>query len=380
MKRFLHLICLLAVAALLPAALLISHGLPADTRPYVEQKYAGWNGVLRAWVCVDWECAGSFPRWLNACAARFEKNHDGVYIEFTPVYADTLRQMTASGIRPPELVLFSPGVLDDLSGLKEIDAPAALRGELRGICGNAFPIAMGGYIWAYNRELTDGAPAADSTFAVPSDDDARSFSAAAVALLSDAPGDEISSEYAAPDVGLDLGLPASAAADDAQAGLMIADDALDRFIKGEVPAAIVTQAGLARLIRLQDAGRGPEWVSVGAGSVAYTDQLLMLGVVAQSGDAAAEREALAEAFAAGLLEYDAQVKLADIGAFSVTGERIYSDFSAYAQLDALLNGRELIVPQNLTRSLPDCAGLLRARADGSMDAENSIARLRESMG
>ena len=71
MKRFLHLICLLAVAALLPAALLVSRGLPADTRPFVEQKYAGWNGVLRAWVCADWECAGSVTRWLNACAASF---------------------------------------------------------------------------------------------------------------------------------------------------------------------------------------------------------------------------------------------------------------------------------------------------------------------
>ena len=33
MKRFLHLICLLTVAALLPAALLISRGLPANTHP-----------------------------------------------------------------------------------------------------------------------------------------------------------------------------------------------------------------------------------------------------------------------------------------------------------------------------------------------------------
>lgn len=378
MKRLLHLICLLIVAALIPAALLISRGLPADTRPYVEQKYAGWNGVLRAWVCVDWRCAGSFTRWLNACAASFEKNHDGVYIEFTPVSSDTLRRMGDGGIRLPELVLFSPGTLDDPSRLKHIDAPDALRDELRGIDGNAWPVAMGGYIWVYNQELADGAPTADSTFAVLPDDAARSFSAAAVALLSDVP-DADSSEDALPDAGLDLGLPTSALAEETEMGEMIANDAMDRFIRGELPAVVVSQAELAHLIQLRDSGRGPDWVCTAAGTAAYTDQLMLLGVVAQTGDAAAEREALAESFAAGLFEYEAQAKLADIGAFSVTGERIYSDFSAYAPLDAQLNGRSLIVPSNPLRALPDCAALFRARIAGNIAPDAALAQLRDAL-
>ena len=377
MKRFLHLICLMAVAALLPAALMISRGLPADARPYVEQKYAGWNGVLRAWVCVDWECAGSFTRWLNSCAAEFEKGHDGVYIEFTPVSADVLRKMSDSGIRPPELVLFSPGTLNDVSAFREWNASDALRSELRGISGHAFPVAMGGYIWVYNRELCDGAPAVGSAFAMLPDDSARSFSAAAVALLSDAPGDT-PSENALPDAGLDLGLPASAAMEEAVSP-MIAEDAINRFINGELPAVIVSQAELARLIRLRDSGRGPDWACAAAGTAAYSDQLLMLGIVFQTGDAAEERMALAETFAMGLLEYGAQAKLSDIGAFSVTGERIYSDLSAYAQLDALLNGRELIVPGNLLHPLRDCTDLLRARVDGLLDADASLAQLGNAM-
>ena len=378
MKRLLHLICLLAIAMLLPAAWLISRGLPADAHPYVEQKYAGWNGVLRAWVCADWECAGSFTRWLNACAAGFEKSHDGVYIEFTPVSSDVLRQMSASGIRPPELVLFSPGTLGELSAFKIADIPDTLRDELRDISNRACPVAMGGYIWVYNRELCDGTPDVDSSFAMIPDDAAHSFSAAAVALLSDAPG-ETPSESALPDAGLDLGLPASAVQDDASSGIVIADDALNRFINGELPAMVVSQAELARLIRLRDNGRGPDWLCAAAGEAAYTDQLLMLGIVSQTGDAAAERETLAEAFAAELLEYDAQAKLADIGAFSVTRERIYSDFSAYAQLDAQLNGRTLIVPGSVTRALPDCTALLRARAGGTIDAQASLAQLRSAM-
>ena len=284
--------------------------------------------------------------------------------------------MPASGIRPPEIVLFSPGTLNDLSPLKVIDAPDTLRGELRGAVNRAFPVAMGGYIWAYNRELTDGAPTADSDFAVLPDDKARSFSAAAVALLSDFPSDE-SSEEALPDAGLDLGLPASAVQD---AETLITEDAVESFIRGELPAVVVSQSELARLIRLRDNGRGPDWESAAAGTAAYTDQLLMLGIVEQSGDAAAEREALAEVFADGLLEPDAQTKLADIGAFSVTGERIYSDFSAYARLDALLNGRELIVPGNILYSPPDCSALLRARTSGAVDAAAALARLREAMG
>ena len=66
-------------------------------------------------------------------------------------------------------------------------------------------------------------------------------------------------------------------------------------------------------------------------------------------------------------------------AFSVTGERIYSDFSAYAPLDAQLNGRELIVPRNPLRSLPDCAALLRARASGSMEPASALDQLRAMM-
>ena len=370
MKRVLHLICLLAVAALLPSALFISRGLPADTRPYVEQKYAGWNGVLRAWICADWECAGSFTRWLNACAASFEKNHDGVYIEFTPVSAEVLQRMNDSGIRPPELILFSPGAVGNLAGLKEIAVPDALRSELRSVRSHAYPVAMGGYIWAYNPTLSS-----KTSFAVPSDDAAHSYSAAGIALMSDVPGED-APEDALPDAGLDLGLPASAAQEPQEEGLIVADDALDRFIRGELPAVIASQSDLARLIRLRDSGRGPDWVLSPSGGAAYTDQLLLLGIVAQAGDAAEERESLAEAFAAGLLEFDAQSKLADIGAFSVTGERIYPDFSDYAQLDILLNSRELIVTGDPRRSPPDCSELLRSLVRGAIDPGNAIARLR----
>lgn len=375
MKRLLHLVCLLLVAALLPAALLVSRGLPADPHSHVERKYAGWSGVLRAWVCAGWECPGGFLRWLNACATEFEKAHDGVYIEFTPVSVEELRAIGADGVRPPELVLFSPGVLANPSPLIEIEAPGALRQELRSIGGGyAYPVAMGGYIWAYNRALTGGAPSLGDAFAVPIDDAARSYSSAAVAMLSAVPG-EVSPEAETPDAGIDLGLPANAPAESEDAGLVLAEDALTRFIAGELPAVAVTQADLGRLVRLRDAGNGPDWDCAASGRVCYTDQLLLAGIVNQSGGEAAERLALAREFGASLLAEEAQAKLADVGAFSVTGEGIYDGFSAYAALDGALNGRALLVPSSAWREAPSCGDLLRALASGALDAEAALAGL-----
>ena len=373
MKRLLQLLCLLAAAALLPAALLVSRCLPADSHPYVEKKYAGWSGVLRAWVCAEWSCGGSFTRWLNGCAAEFEKSHDGVYLEFTPVSADALRGTGENGIRPPELVLFSPGAFDGPSKLAPLLALDALRSELRDIGGGvACPVAMGGYIWVYNRQLTSGAPSPGEPVALPADDGARSFSAAAVALLSGAPADEVTGEEEAPEIGLDLGLPASADAN--ASGLTVAEDALDRFIDGELPALAVSQTELARLIRLRDAGRGPDWACAASGRAAYTDQLLFAGLVAQEED----RLALAKEFIAFLLGSDAQRALANIGAFSVTGERIHDGLSPYAELDALLNGRELLIPGPWS-ALPDCGALLRELTAGSVDADRALALLRVSL-
>ena len=122
MRRFARCVCVLLLAALAVGAVRLARDLPPDRQRYVQQKYAGWNGVLRAWVCADWKCDGSFIRWLNACAATFEKQHEGVYVEFTPVSREAMRTLRTSGIRPPELLLFSPGVLSSAADLALLDA------------------------------------------------------------------------------------------------------------------------------------------------------------------------------------------------------------------------------------------------------------------
>ena len=323
MRKVLTIICALILTALFPAAWCISRGLPADTGSYVAQKYAGWSGVLQAWVCCEWECGGSFVTWLNRCAAQFEKQHEGVYIEFTPVSAQTLGSIGENGMRSPELVFFSPRVLADASILAEIGAPDALRSELR-LDEHALPVAMGGTIWVINRELTDTVD--PDAIIVPD-----GFAPAVEALLSGAGAQE---EIAPIDPGLDLGLPAfSQSGEDIQS-------LLDRFVDGELPCLPVTQAEIASLARLRDAGRGPDWECVAAGEYAYTDQLLLAGL---TGDGE-ERHALAREFAHQLLEDDNQKRLADIGAFAVTGQAVHDMHSPYAPLDALLNSRSLAVP------------------------------------
>lgn len=369
MRKFLQLLCLICVLALVLAAARIFPRLPADSQPYVEKKYAGWNGVLRGWICSQWCCGGSFVRWLNACAAGFEKRHEGVYLEFTEVDAAAMAGMGDSSIRPPELVLFSPGAGPDVSRLLPIDAHASLN------CGSdrALPVAMGGYIWVYNRSLCDGAPSVDelNPLTLLPDDPGRNYSAAAVALLSgNADADE---EIVLTDPGLDLGLPTMA---EVGAELIQSADALTDFINGELPYLIVTQAELARLIRLRDAGRGPDWACAATGDYACGDQLLLLGVVEQSDESGAQRESLAAEFAAYLLSEDCQKKLADIGGFAVTDVQLYSSLSAYAPMEALLRSRSLAVPDAFSEhSIQNAGDIVRQFLRGQLDAGSALAQL-----
>ncbi len=373
----------MGLLALLPTAVLISKGLPADTKDYIEEKYSGWNGVLRAWVCNRWSTSGSFVRWLNSCAAEFEKSHEGVYLEFTPVSEATINSIWESGIRPPELLFFSPGILRDTQGLLPMDSPNELRLDLSS-CGSgyALPVAMGGYLWVYNSDLCTGIPNAGqgSLTALP-DEEGYNYSAAMTALLSDAfvqegNGEEIDE----PERELDLGLPTAAEIGES-GGIIQTEDALDQFIRGEIPFLCVSQRELDRLTELKEAGRGPEWMCIGGGISAYTDQLLMVSLVKQGDMDGAQREALATEFATSLCSQENQRKLSEIGAFSVTGELIYDGFSSYAPLDTHLNSIDLLVPASFSDP-STCPGkeLLQARWAGSLNSTDALIRLAESCG
>lgn len=324
MQKVLTIICALIVALIFPLAALVANGLPADTRALVAEKYAGWNGVLQAWVCCEW--SDGFISWMNGCAADFEKRHEGVYIEFTPVTPANVRVMLQGDIAAPDMLLFSPGVVAEEEQLLEIDAPADLRRELR-FSEHAYPVAMGGYILLCNPSLGDAHPQPVQI----ADDSAHCYSAALAALTSD-PTDA-TEEF---DPGLDLGLPANAA------GKLSMEMALDAFMDGDLACMPATQAELAKLDRLRQAGRGPDWVCAPSGRIAYSDQLLLLGLPAQN--IHPERIALSKEFGQLLTGEDAQAMLVKAGAFAVTGAAIHPAYSALAELDGLLNSRPIVVP------------------------------------
>lgn len=91
-------------------------------------------------------------------------------------------------------------------------------------------------------------------------------------------------------------------------------DAFERFLNEEAAALPVSYEELARLQRLSDAGRGPDWAAQCTGARAFTDRVLFCGAV-RSGD---EREALAMEFIELLLEDESQSDLGACGYLPVT--------------------------------------------------------------
>lgn len=332
-RKWRSVLCLAVIAACLPAIHLTARHLPLQTRPLIEEKYAGWSGVLRIWVFEGWTDGDFFAGWLNRCAATYEKSHPGVYVEAKYVDAATMTALNESGMRPPDMLLFPPGMMartDGLAALSDDEVMYALRGRGGGY---AVPVAMGGYGWAVNRERMDALPADWSARSVGvfADEPYRRWSAALERLLKIT----ASMEETLPEPpGLDLGLPALA---DAQ-------DPWTQFANGELDAMPVTQREIARLTRLSDRGRGPDW-TIAAGAD-FTDQVLFMAIPEGDG----ERQALAAEFLEHLLSAPCQSALASIGAFSVldalTG---YGGDSPYLPIDAALHSGTLAVPDAFAR-------------------------------
>ena len=340
MKKWRNGICALLLLALIPLVLHAAGALPPDARDEVAEKYAGFSGVLRVWVCEGWTDGAAFAGWLNESFARFEREHEGVYVEAIYVDEAALGDLSGSGVRPPDAILFAPGMAVDAGALAPL-GEAPVREALRA-CGGGYavPVALGGYAWAAVGETPVDRRALAA--AAPDDEPYRCWSAATLALCALEPG-----EAEIEDPGIDLGLPASAAAE------------------GEGGSAEpVTQREIARLERLREQGRGEDWRIEGA--AAFTDQALMMSVVANGG----ERQALAEALALRLLEPDCQTALSSRGMFGVTGEPSgYAANSPYLPIDQALRGDGLIVAPAFSNAWRvRAADALEAYASGEGDA------------
>lgn len=300
MRTWRTILCLIVIAACLPGILLAAGRLPIDNEPLVAKKYAGWSGVLRIWAFEGWTGGDCLAGWINRCAAGFEKAHNGVYVQVKYVEAEALARLGQTGVRPPDMILFPPGLLDGAEGLLPVDASAVRSALAASGGGYAVPVALGGYGWAVNA-AAEGA-------AIPEDEEWRCWSRAAQAL--GFPGEPAEEETDPAPPGMDLGLPATASMEE----IDVRADALAQFINGDLGAAAVTQRELLRLTRLSEQGRGPEW-TFQPGRGAYTDQALYLAVVAGEEATAA----LSMEFLDRLLSDECQSALVQFGAFPTTG-------------------------------------------------------------
>ena len=371
MKKARSAACALCLALLAPLVIHALRVLPTDRRALVAEKYAGWSGVLRLWVQEDAPVGdGRLTAWLNGCVARFEKRHPGVYVQPQAVDAGAMADFLTSGIRPPDLLLFAPGTLDGPAGLAPIEVPPGLRGELQhcgewGSASYAAPVAMGGYLWAWNAAMTDGVPdswrESEATLAVRPADGTRRFDAALLALCSATHGaarEETPLELPGVDLGLGGATTPAPTAEPAGTlpcqlpeGFDFDSDAFTRFCNGEVAATVVTPREVRRLEQLVGQGKGPDWrLSPGGG--AFTDQLLCLAIVDRE-DGQAE---LCRAFLDCLLEDESQSALAAAGACPVTDAPIAAGAGDPLQiLDGALRRPGLTAPNCLDKKWPETA-------------------------
>lgn len=349
MRKILSIMCTLILALLVPSAYLLSRALPPDPSGYISQKYDGWSGVLQAWVCCGWEAGGSFISWLNGCAVQFEKQHEGVYLEFIPVTPEAMAGLGSNGIRPPQLVLFSPGMIGDPARLAELGFPDALRGDLRRDP-RAIPVAMDGCIWAVNPDAEGGTYCGGSN--IPG----------VIGLL----GGTEDAPIIPDSPGLDLGLPAFA-----QINLQVSEDAMDQFIRGEARRICAGSAQLHRLMQLREAGRGDGWVFEGGGDFVCADRLLMLGAAAGQ----EETLELCRAFAEFLLSADSQDALTRTGAYGVTGRRIYPEHDPRSIADGLIQALPLAAGDPFSEHCSEAAAaIVRSTAAGAVSPREAIAK------
>ncbi len=121
--------------------------LPKDD--VLKEKTSEFSGVLRLWISEENSPAVSgLSSWLTKESAQFEKKYDGVYVQITPVSKETLSSFSYAAELPPDMIVFSPGMLKSTQGLVPIESPFLLKEAFRdyasGLC---TPIAMGASVY-----------------------------------------------------------------------------------------------------------------------------------------------------------------------------------------------------------------------------------------
>lgn len=374
MKRIFAVLLLAAAVVLGVRAL---DGLPADNAPQVREKYDTWSGVLRVWVCADWQVGtGSLERWLNTCAAAFEKSQNGVYINVQLVPADAIRQFQTTGINPPDMIVYPPGLLESADGLYPFSVPADFKPGLETVGGapearHAAPLLTDAHLWIYHPGKYKTLPAdmADVSAAC------RESDLPALVCLNAGlrPAEGQARTLPGVDIGLSGGptatpLPEGTIACRVGEDFLISEAAYDLYKNGEVDAFVGDLSDILRISQRHD------WAGAVTGTAAYADDLALISIVQKGGPRAEERAALCESYIGALL-YQGQALAAKAGALPVVrGAGAYAGDPALFPVEAALENLEHICPPAFgTR---DMAAPGRAYAEGKLSADEALAQMR----
>ena len=401
MPWYLRLAAVILLLLTVSLAIQALNALPVHREALVAEKYGGWTGVLRLWVCEDiLPGSDSLIPWLNHCAATFERAHPGVYVQAEPVDAAILRAIGAADVPLPDLILFPPGLLDSADDLLPLDpsalcvdlrAPLAESGKWRGEL-RAVPVAMSAYCWLYDRArlpaLPDDWTQADARPSLREDAPFSCWSAAALCLCSGQRA--IVEETEIPEaLGLDLGLIEAPASPTPPAQQTIVRQcrlpadairdaaAFQRFLTGEAAAVPGAPADLRTLERLEADGRSPDWAAAMPGEYALADQLALAAVVRTDRSDREARAELAAGLIACLLSPASQEELARARAFPTAAKlSIYKGGDAMARLERALQDKRLLAPNAFANTWrADAAAALGHFCRGACSAEEALRSL-----
>lgn len=364
MKRVLLFMSLLLCAAL--GIIAYSH-LPNDGSPIVQEKYAGWSGVLRVWVCDDLRIGGTSPiSWLNACATAFEKSHKGIYVNVQTVPSEAIARMDETGINPPDMIIWPAGLLDDADYLIELSGEYPLRLGLD-ISPYAVPVLTGAHFWIFDTDQYSALP--NDMYDVSSacrNDDAAALVALSTGLRA---GETV--EKALP--GVDLGLVAAPTAMPETKGdvkcrasreLILTDEPHALFSEGEVEAFVGDMRDLARL------GDESGWGVCVTGEYTYIDEMALCSIIDTHASSADERQSLCQDLIS-LMLGEGQALAARAGAMpAAIGAAAYAGDATLAAIEAALEPLICVTPPAFGKA--DTLGAADKYIQGALTADEAI--------
>jgi len=342
MPRLRWFLCFAIIIAMIPAMIYCFNMLPVETGELAAEKYNNWSGVLRIWLYDGWmDGSSSLITWLGRCTSSFEKNNPGVYVQIQSVDSTAIEYICENGLIPPDIILFPPGLLsaphhlvplaEKNNLLYSLDKAGSYNGMIY-----AHPIAMGGYVWAYNSELINSIPSSwkntDTSIAISSDSAYHYWSSALTFLCSGKylVNDIFVQNTSAPNMDLDLSLieptpkpiqtPVPSEEDYMYCSLpekfSFSKTTYQDFISGDISATVFTQQEIKRLMALSEQGKGPEWKISISGDISFTDQILYASVVNKP--ESPEKTDLCISLIDHFLSEDCQNIINTAGLFSVT--------------------------------------------------------------